>query len=60
MRRFYNFGITTIILVFSMLCITAISALSMLSAYSDYRKAEQDAERIQQYYQADYQELEQQ
>lgn len=60
MRRFSNFGITTIILVFTMLCITAISALSMLSAISEYRKVEQEAERIQFYYEADIQTLEQQ
>lgn len=60
MRRFSNFGITTIILVFTMLCITAISALSMLSAISEYRRVEQEAERIQFYYEADIQTLEQQ
>ena len=59
MRRFYNFGITTIILVFTMLCITVVSALSMLSAYSEYHRVEQEAERIQLYYEADTQELEQ-
>ena len=51
MRRTYLFGISTMIIVFTLLCITAIASLTMLSAYSDYHAVQERATQIQEYYQ---------
>lgn len=51
MKKSYTFGVSTIIIVFSLLCITAVASLTMLSAYSDYHEAQEKAAQIQEYYQ---------
>ena len=52
MKKAYTFGVSTIIIVFTLLCITAMAALTMLSAYSDYYTVQEKAAQIQEYYQA--------
>lgn len=51
MKKSYTFGVSTIIIVFTLLCITAVSALTMLLAYSDYHAVQEKAALIQEYYQ---------
>lgn len=51
MRKAYTFGISTIIIVFTLLCITAVCALSMFYAHSDYHAIKEEATQIQEYYQ---------
>lgn len=55
-KRLYRFGIATIILVFTMLCITAVCALSMLSAYAEYQQTTEYAQQIKSYYQQEKEE----
>ena len=51
MKKMHTFGISTIIIVFSLLCITAVASLNMLSAYADYHAIQEKAIQIQEYYQ---------
>lgn len=48
-----NFGFSTILLAFVMICIVTISALSLLTANSDYRLSQKVAEKNTAYYLAD-------
>ncbi|MDE7436454.1 MAG: hypothetical protein K2N01_11640 [Lachnospiraceae bacterium] len=52
MKRHSNFGFSSILLAFVMICIATFSALSLLTANSDYRLSKRVAERNQAYYQA--------
>ena len=51
MKKLHTFGVSTLIIVLTLLCITAVSALTMLSAYADYHEACQGAAQVQEYYQ---------
>ncbi len=50
---FSNFGFSTILLAFVMICIVTISALSLLTANSDYKLSQKVAEKNSSYYQAE-------
>lgn len=50
---FSNFGFSTILLAFVMICIVTISALSLLTANSDYKLSQKVAEKNSNYYQAE-------
>ena len=50
---FSNFGFSTILLAFVMICIVTISALSLLTANSDYKLSQKVAEKNTAYYQAE-------
>ena len=52
---FSNFGFSTILLAFVMICIVTIAALSLLTANSDYRLSQKVAEKNTAYYQAEQQ-----
>lgn len=52
---FSNFGFSTILLAFVMICIVTISALSLLTANSDYKLSQKVAEKNTAYYDACYQ-----
>ena len=52
MRGFSNFGFTTILLSFVMICVATFSALSLVSAYSDYKLSKKVADKTTAYYQA--------
>lgn len=52
MKKHSNFGFSSILLAFVMICIATFSALSLLTANSDYRLSKRVAERNQAYYQA--------
>ena len=57
---FSNFGFSTILLAFVMICIVTISALSLLTANSDYKLSQKVAQKNSEYYQAEqtaYEEL---
>jgi hypothetical protein len=51
-RRFLNFGFSTIVIAFVMICIVTFCALALLTANSDYRLSKKVADRTTQYYQA--------
>lgn len=51
-KRHSNFGFSSILLAFVMLCIATFSALSLLTANSDYRLSRRVAERGTAYYHA--------
>ena len=51
-KSFYAFGISTLIIAFTMLCATALAALYLLTAYSSYKSVENKAEYIQTYYES--------
>ena len=51
-RGFSNFGFSTILLSFVMICVVTFSALSLVTAYSDYKLSKKVAENTQDYYQA--------
>ena len=51
MKKAYTFGVSTIIIVFTLLCITAVAALTILAARSDYHSVQERATEIQEYYQ---------
>ncbi len=58
---FSNFGFSTILIVFVMICIVTFSALAYLTASSDYRLSKKVADRTTAYYEAEavaYQKLE--
>ena len=50
--NFSNFGFSTILLSFVMICVVCFSALSLLSAYSDYKLSQKVATKTAQYYEA--------
>lgn len=56
---FSNFGFSTILLAFVMICIVTISAISLLTANSDYKLSKKVAEKNTAYYLADKQAHEQ-
>lgn len=47
---FSNFGFSTILLAFVMICIVTISAVSLLTANSDYKLSKKVAEKNEAYY----------
>ena len=50
--RFSNFGFSTILLSFVMICVVCFSALSLLSTYSDYKLSQTVANKTTLYYEA--------
>ncbi len=50
---FSNFGFSTILLAFVMICIVTISALSLLTANSDYKLSQKVAQKNSDYYLAE-------
>lgn len=50
---FSNFGFSTILLAFVMICIVTISALSLLTANSDYKLSQKVAKKNSDYYLAE-------
>lgn len=50
---FSNFGFSTILLAFVMICIVTIAALSLLTASSDYKLSQKVAEKNSAYYEAE-------
>ena len=50
---FSNFGFSTILLAFVMICIVTISAVSLLTANSDYKLSKKVAEKSTAYYKAE-------
>ncbi len=51
-RGFSNFGFSTILLSFVMICVVTFSALSLVTAYSDYKLSKKVADKNQIYYEA--------
>lgn len=51
-QEFSNFGFSTILLCFVMICVVTFSALSLVSAYSDYKLSKKVADKNQHYYDA--------
>lgn len=51
-RGFSNFGFTTILLSFVMLCVVTFSGLSLITAYSDYKLSQKVADKAKNYYAA--------
>ncbi len=51
-NTFSNFGFSTILLCFVMICVVIFSALSLVSAYSDYKLSQKVAEKNSAYYEA--------
>jgi len=52
-RGFSNFGFSTILLSFVMICVVIFSALSLVTAYSDYKLSKTVAEKTQKFYAAE-------
>lgn len=52
---FSNFGFSTILLAFVMICIVTIAALSLITANSDYKLSQKVAEKNTAYYTAEQQ-----
>ena len=52
-RQFSNFGFSTILIAFVMICIVTFSALSLLTASSDYKLSKKVADKTQSYYEAE-------
>ncbi len=52
---FSNFGFSTILLAFVMICIVTVAALSLLTANSDYRLSQKVAEKNSDFYAAERQ-----
>ena len=52
---FSNFGFSTILLAFVMICIVTIAALSLITANSDYKLSQKVAEKNTAYYEAEKQ-----
>ena len=46
-------GVSSILIIFILLCLTAFAALSLLSANADYKMAQKTAESVASYYAAD-------
>ena len=53
--EFSNFGFSTILLAFIMICIATIAALSLLTANSDYKLSQKVAEKNTTFYNAEHQ-----
>lgn len=51
-RGFSNFGFSTILLSFVMICVVTFSALSLVSAHSDYKLSQKVATKNEGYYKA--------
>lgn len=49
-RSFSNFGFSTILLSFVMICVVTFSALALVTANSDYQLSKKVAEKTQNYY----------
>ena len=56
---FSNFGFSTILLAFVMICIVTIAALSLITASSDYKLSQKVADKNTAYYEAEKQAYEQ-
>lgn len=52
-RSFSNFGFSTILIAFVMICIVTFSALALMTANSDYKLSQKVADRTHNYYQAE-------
>ena len=52
-RGFSNFGFSTILLSFVMICVVTFSALSLVTAYSDYKLSKKVADNTSEYYEAE-------
>ena len=52
-RSFSNFGFSTILLSFVMICVVTFSALSLITAYSDFKLSKKVADKNQGYYEAE-------
>lgn len=52
-RGFLNFGFSTILLAFVMICVVTFSALALVTANSDYRLSQKVAEKTKAYYAAE-------
>ena len=52
-RSFTNFGFSTILLSFVMICVVTFSALSLITAYSDFKLSKKVADKNQGYYEAE-------
>lgn len=50
MNRHTNFGFSSILISFIMICIVTFSALALVTANSDYKLSRKVADRNQQYY----------
>lgn len=50
--RFSNFGFSTILLSFVLICVVSFSALSLMTAYSDYKLSQKVAIKTTHYYEA--------
>lgn len=48
-------GIASLVMVFSVLCLTILAVLSMISAHNEWELAEKSAQAVTAYYQADSQ-----
>lgn len=51
-RGFSNFGFSTILLSFVMICVVTFSALSLVTAHSDYKLSKKVADKTSNYYSA--------
>ena len=51
-RGFSNFGFSTILLSFVMICVVTFSALALVTANSDYRLSKKVADKTAEYYTA--------
>lgn len=54
-KTFYNIGITSIVLIFVMMCLLTFSVLSLVSAKADYSLSRKSADRTTDYYTAENQ-----
>lgn len=52
-RGFTNFGFSTILLSFVMICVVTFSALSLVTAQSDYKLSKKVADKTRKYYEAE-------
>lgn len=52
-RGFSNFGFSTILLSFVMICVITFSALSLVTAHSDYKLSQKVADKNQLYFEAE-------
>ena len=52
-RSFSNFGFSTILISFTMICIVTFLALSLITANADYRLSKKTAEKTKEYYAAE-------
>lgn len=52
-KSFFNIGITSIVLIFVLLCLLTFSVLSLVSAKADYNLSRKSAQRTTDYYEAE-------